>query len=64
MKMADVEKMTCAQSKAHIGNIVYEAALFLEKLENAGLCYGNGHHAAQHVAAVAAGEVENRWINK
>lgn len=53
--------MSLDEAKEHIYAKVYDAAKLLETLENANMCYGNGHHARQRLAAAAATEVENRW---
>lgn len=54
---------TCSLEDAceELGNAVYRAALFLERLENAGHKIGNGHHAAQAIAKMATDELRRRW---
>ena len=49
-----IAAMTFEEAEAELKNRVYEAAIFLEWLESAGLVSGNGHHAAQEIARAAA----------
>lgn len=58
---AQVEAMTLEEIQEIIEMNVYEATAILEKAEQAGLCWGNGHHARQKLAKIAAAEVATRW---
>jgi L-arabinose isomerase len=49
--------------EAEVGNIIYKAALIFERLENAGVIAGNGHHMAQQCATHATAMLEGRWCN-
>jgi hypothetical protein len=48
-------------AKAELEGKVYEAASYFENLEHKGLIYGNGHHAAQEIAAYAVECLKQRW---
>ena len=48
--------------RAELTNRVYNAAIFLEQLEVAGLISGNGHHKAQRIAQTAVDEMNKAWI--
>lgn len=48
-------------AKAELERKVYDAACYLESLEHKGLIYGNGHHAAQKIAAFAVEQLKYRW---
>lgn len=54
--------MTLKEAKTKIANDVYKAALLIEELEHKGLVSGNGHHAAQKIAAFAEADLDKRWI--
>jgi hypothetical protein len=54
--------MTLEGAKTHLGNLVYQAAIFYERLENAGKLHGNGHHMAQNISAKAQELLEERWL--
>lgn len=57
----DAKAMSLDDAKRAIERNIYEAAALLEKLEQCGKCYGNGHHARQKLATLAAEEIESRW---
>ncbi len=62
MRSDDYKAMDLAMAAAEMSNLVYAAAVKLfEGLEHAGLINGNGHHAAQKLATLAAREVVERW---
>jgi hypothetical protein len=56
VKLPDYE-----EAKAKLESAVYQAAMYLERLENVGLINGSGHHAAQKIAAFAVRELASRW---
>ena len=53
--------MTHEQAQAEIRKKVYDAALFFEWLEGAGLIRGNGHHMAQKLSDQAVSMLAERW---
>jgi hypothetical protein len=62
--LEEAEDMRMKDAMTEMANRIYEAALFIETLEHAGKIIGNGHHAAQKIAAFAAKEVAERWKKK
>ena len=56
-----VAVMSCEDAATFIEQEIYTVALFMEQLENARKVYGNGHHAAQHLATAARNMVTDRW---
>jgi len=54
-------QMTREAAESLITTHVYEATALLEQLEAAGLISGNGHHARQKLAQLAALEIRERW---
>ena len=59
-----MEQNTLEVCEAALSNAVYQSAILLERYEDAGLVNGNGHHAAQKLAAVAVRELRDRWRNR
>ena len=57
----DIQRMSREELETALENRVYEAACFIERLEDAGLVLGNGHHAAQKIAAFAVADLKSRW---
>jgi len=57
-------QMTLEEAMAFISNRVYEATAIIEQLEGAGLISGNGHHARQKLAGLAAEEIKKRWLGQ
>ena len=57
----EVAGLSLEEAKAELENAVYYAALLIERLEHAGKVSGNGHHAAQAIAAFAGEELKSRW---
>ena len=53
----DVEKVA-----KEVERIIYEVALIFEKLEDAQVIHGNGHHMAQNLAGEAGQEIRERWL--
>lgn len=53
--------MTLEAAKAELSNRIYAATALYEELEGAGFITGNGHHARQHVVALALEDLERRW---
>jgi len=49
----ELAEMSDEEILSEIGNRVYKAAIFFERLENAGRVQGNGHHIAQGLAVYA-----------
>lgn len=49
---------------AIISNIMYDSAIIFELLEHMGLFAGNGHHAAQEIAMLAADKIKAQWRDK
>jgi hypothetical protein len=62
--LADARQMTLEDAKLAISRAVYEASSLLEKLEQAGKCFGNCHHARQMLSSLASAEIESRWKDK
>jgi hypothetical protein len=58
----DLRDMERDAIRAELTNRVYDAAIFLEQLEVAGLISGNGHHKAQRIAQTAVDEMNKAWI--
>ena len=56
--------MTFDEARIELSNAVYKAALCIERFECEGLVFGNGHHAAQKIAAYAVGDLARRWKNR
>ena len=54
-------RIPLSQAKCRIENAVYVATELFERLEGAGLVWGNGHHMRQKIAKMAADLVEERW---
>lgn len=59
-----LKTLTQSQIEAELSNTVYHASCIIEQLENMGLVYGNGHHAAQGIAEFAVKDLKSRWIQK
>jgi len=57
--LAEAKELTLDEAKLAINQAVYAATQLLEKLEQAGKCSGND--ARQHIAGLAAEELEYRW---
>jgi hypothetical protein len=57
----EINTMDLAEACSQITNRVYTASLLFEQLEHRGAVSGNGHHAAQQVAAFAEKEMRERW---
>ena len=62
MTTEQLKKLDRETLEAELSNRVYAASLLIERLENAGMVYGNGHHAAQAVAKFAVDDLRKRWI--
>ena len=58
---SELAQMTYEDASAWLEQSVYDVCLFIERLENAGKVGGNGHHAAQHIAAFAKSVLSERW---
>lgn len=43
-----------------LGNQIYSACMAFEKLENAGILKGNGHHIAQHISMAVQNYLRER----
>ena len=56
--------MSLEEASAELSRRVYEAAILFERLEGAGKVFGNGHHAAQKLAAFAVDDLKARWLPK
>ncbi len=56
-------EMSLEEALRNVGNIVYEAAYFFERFEDAGKVVGNGHHMAQDLAVQAQAVLLGRWQN-
>ena len=54
--------MTLSDAQNELGNRVYEAAMLLERLEDAGRINGNGHHVARKIAVYAVDLLTERWL--
>ncbi|KKN43549.1 hypothetical protein LCGC14_0701960 [marine sediment metagenome] len=54
-------RMSFDEARARISNAVYEATALLERLEGAGLVFGNCHHVRQHIAGEAVKMLKERW---
>lgn len=61
MQNLPTKDMDFDTARAILSQRVYEAALFIEQLEDAGKVYGNGHHAAQQIAEEAVNNLKSRW---
>lgn len=61
MTFDEIKAMDLATAKARLATAVYDAAMLIERLEHAGKYHGNGHHAAQKVAAFAVERLEAGW---
>lgn len=59
-----IRVMSLEEAKDNLYDAVYIATSLLERLENAGKCRGNGHHARQKLARIAVEELETRWRDK
>jgi phosphotransacetylase len=59
--MTTKKRMTLAEAQAEISCTVYAATALLERLETEGLILGNGHHARQKLAQMAADDLKARW---
>ena len=59
--LEEAKNMTLEEAQLAINRAVYEASKLVETLEHAGKCVGNGHHARQKLAGIAAEEVAARW---
>lgn len=57
-----IRTMTLADAESNLLNAVYAACQLLEQLEYAGHLQGNGHHARQKIAVMAADELRRRWL--
>jgi len=49
------------RAKVEVENAVYRATDLYERLEGAGLVWGNGHHMRQKIAKMASDLLEERW---
>ena len=58
---AQLQALSKADIKNLVGNLMYENALIFERLENAGIVHGNGHHMAQEMARKAQDMIDERW---
>jgi hypothetical protein len=56
-----IKTLDHAALEVELSNRVYEASLLIERLENAGRVFGNGHHAAQKIAEFASNDLKSRW---
>lgn len=56
------EVLTLTFIEGELSNDVYRAALWFERAEGAGLIHGNGHHAAQEIAAYAVKRLKERAL--
>lgn len=61
MGLEYVKTMSLYEAESELNRRVYDAALFLEELENAGKLLGNGHHQAQSVAQFAVDTLKKNW---
>lgn len=57
------KNMTLEEACAELSSRVYAAAILFERLEGAGKIIGNGHHAAQKIAALAVEDLKSRWVH-
>lgn len=58
--MSDKRKLTIEDIEIELSNAVYQAALWYERAEGAGLILGNGHHMAQELARDAVTRLRAR----
>ncbi len=54
-------KISLEEAQRRIANAVYEATDIVERLEGAGLIWGNGHHIRQNLAQMASDTLKERW---
>ena len=59
----DLKTISLEDAQHRLGNLVYEAASLVEKLEQAGRVLGNGHHARQKIAQFAKDDLARRWTD-
>lgn len=59
----ELKAMSLEEAQRRLGNLVYEAAGLIEKLEQVGKAMGNGHHARQKIAQFAQDDLAKRWIH-
>lgn len=59
----DLSQISKEDAMNLVSNQVYAATALIEQLEAAGRLSGNGHHARQQLAKLAADEVNARWIH-
>lgn len=55
------QKLSFQEVEERVTNEIYYASLIFERLEDAGLIRGNGHHIAQAMSEAAKKELEERW---
>jgi len=60
----NVKDMSLADARAELMQRVYDVGLFFELCEGKQVWKGNGHHAAQKLANVAAEMLEVNWCGK
>jgi hypothetical protein len=53
---------TFPEAECEIGNLVYEATYLLERLADAGIIRGNGHHIRQEAAKRVLDLLKERWV--
>jgi hypothetical protein len=54
-------EMSLRDAEVELSNLVYEATALIERLEGAGLVWGNGHHHRQRVAEFATNLLKESW---
>jgi hypothetical protein len=57
----ECETMTADNAAMEMGVRVYNAAMFVERLEAAGKLLGNGHHFAQELSLIASERLRKLW---
>jgi hypothetical protein len=57
----ELKDVSLEDAKTELGNAVYSATGYVERLEYAGKVCGNGHHIRQEIAAAAQCILEERW---